>query len=221
MKRTLFLICFILLATSVQAQVIQKESDIIIENDTILNDTIELPELIVRKEKLDIEARKQFALLQNRVLKVYPYAKITAERLTALNRGMANLKTEREKKKYFKIVENYLTNEFEAKLKKLSRKQGQILVKLIHRQTGTSTYDLIADLKSGWKAFWSNTTARVFDINLKTKYDPYNNNEDYLIESILVYAFETGRLQNQSPAIKVDFDNLSATWEAKVSAANK
>jgi hypothetical protein len=221
MKRILFLICFLLLTSAIQAQVIQKESDIIIENDTILNDTIELPELIVRKEKLDIEARKQFALLQNRVLKVYPYAKITAERLTALNRGMANLKTEREKKKYFKIVENYLTNEFEAKLKKLSRKQGQILVKLIHRQTGTSTYDLIADLKSGWKAFWSNTTARVFDINLKSKYDPYNNNEDYLIESILVYAFETGRLQNQSPAIKVDFDNLSATWEAKVSAANK
>ena len=221
MKRTLFLICFLLLTSAIQAQVIQKESDIIIENDTILNDTIELPEIIVRKEKLDIEARKQFALLQNRVLKVYPYAKITAERLTALNRGMANLKTEREKKKYFKIVENYLTNEFEAKLKKLSRKQGQILVKLIHRQTGTSTYDLIADLKSGWKAFWSNTTARVFDINLKTKYDPYNNNEDYLIESILVYAFETGRLQNQPPAIKVDYNSLSATWEAKVSAANK
>lgn len=221
MKRILFLICFLLLTSAIQAQVIQKESDIIIENDTILNDTIELPELIVRKEKLDIEARKQFALLQNRVLKVYPYAKITAERLTALNRGMANLKTEREKKKYFKIVENYLTNEFEAKLKKLSRKQGQILVKLIHRQTGTSTYDLIADLKSGWKAFWSNTTARVFDINLKTKYDPYNNNEDYLIESILVYAFEIGRLQNQPPAIKVDYNSLSATWEAKVSAANK
>ena len=221
MKRILFLICFAFFSTAVQAQVIQKESDLTVENDTILNDTIELPEIIVRKEKLDIEARKQFALLQNRVLKVYPYAKITAERLTALNRGMANLKTEREKKKYFKIVENYLTNEFEAKLKKLSRKQGQILVKLIHRQTGTSTYDLIADLKSGWKAFWSNTTARVFDINLKTKYDPYNNNEDYLIESILVYAFETGRLQNQPPAIKVDFDNLSATWEAKVSSANK
>lgn len=221
MKRTLFLICFILFATAVQAQVIQKESDIITENDTILNDTIELPEIIVRKEKLDIEARKQFALLQNRVLKVYPYAKITAERLTALNRGMANLKTEREKKKYFKIVENYLTNEFEAKLKKLSRKQGQILVKLIHRQTGTTTYELITNLKSGWKAFWSNVTAKLFDINLKTKFDPYENNEDYLIESILVYAFETGRLQNQPPAIKVDFDNLSATWQAKVNAANK
>ena len=221
MKRILFLICFAFFSTAVQAQVIQKESDLTVENDTILNDTIELPEIIVRKEKLDIEARKQFQLLQNRVLKVYPYAKITAERLTALNRGMANLKTEKEKKKYFKIVENYLTNEFEAKLKKLSRKQGQILVKLIHRQTGTTTYDLITNLKSGWKAFWSNVTAKLFDINLKTKYDPYQNNEDYLIESILVYAFETGRLQNQPPAIKVDFDNLSAVWQAKVDAANK
>ena len=221
MKRILFLICFVGISTVVQAQVIQKESDVTVENDTILNDTIELPEIIVRKEKLDIEARKQFQLLQNRVLKVYPYAKITAERLTALNRGMANLKTEKEKKKYFKIVENYLTNEFEAKLKKLSRKQGQILVKLIHRQTGTTTYDLITNLKSGWKAFWSNITAKLFDINLKTKYDPYQNNEDYLIESILVYAFETGRLQNQPPAIKVDFDNLSTVWQAKVDAANK
>ncbi|MEN9875582.1 MAG: hypothetical protein RLZZ529_579 [Bacteroidota bacterium] len=221
MKRILFLICFALFSTAVQAQVIQKESDLTVENDTILNDTIELPEIIVRKEKLDIEARKQFQLLQNRVLKVYPYAKITAERLTALNRGMANLKTEKEKKKYFKIVENYLTNEFEAKLKKLSRKQGQILVKLIHRQTGTTTYDLITNLKSGWKAFWSNVTAKLFDINLKTKYDPYQNNEDYLIESILVFAFETGRLQNQPPAIKVDFDNLSTVWQAKVDAATK
>jgi hypothetical protein len=221
MKRILFLICFIFLSTVVQAQVIQKESDLTVENDTILNDTIELPEIIVRKEKLDIEARKQFQLLQSRVLKVYPYAKITAERLTALNRGMTNLKTEKEKKKYFKIVENYLTNEFEAKLKKLSRKQGQILVKLIHRQTGNTTYDLITNLKSGWKAFWSNVTAKLFDINLKTKYDPYQNNEDYLIESILVYAFETGRLQNQSPAVKVDFDNLSTVWQAKVDAATK
>ena len=225
MKHIQFLIYFLFFSIAAQSQIIPKETDpmgyVLTENDTILNDTIELPEIIVRKEKLDVEARKQFQLLQNRVLKAYPYAKITAERLTALNKGMANLKTEKEKKKYFKIVENYLTNEFEAKLKKLSRKQGQILVKLIHRQTGTTTYELITNLKSGWKAFWSNVTARMFDINLKTKFDPYENNEDYLIESILVYAFETGRLQNQPPAIKVDFDNLSDTWQARVSAANK
>jgi hypothetical protein len=225
MKSITTILFFIFISTAVKAQIIKKETDqmgyVLKETDTILNDTIELPEIIVRKEKLDIEARKQFQLLQNRVYKAYPYAKITSERLVALNKGMANLKTEKEKKKYFKIVENYLTNEFEDKLKKLSRKQGQILVKLIHRQTGTTTYDLITNLKSGWKAFWSNVTAKVFDINLKAKYDPYENNEDYLIESILVNGFETGRLQNQPPAINIDFNNLTSTWQARVNAANK
>jgi len=73
---------------------------------------------------------------------------------------MAKLKTQKEKKKYFKLVEKYLNEEFEPKLKKLSRKQGQILVKLIYRQTGKTTFDLIKDYKSGWKAFWSNNTAK-------------------------------------------------------------
>ena len=75
-------------------------------------------------------------MLQNRVYKVYPIAKIAADRLTVLNKNMDKMKTNREKKKYFKIVEDYMENEFTGQLKKLSRKQGQILVKLIHRQTG-------------------------------------------------------------------------------------
>ena len=134
---------------------------------------------------------------------------------------MTKLKTSREKKRYFKIVEDYLSNEFEAKLKKLSRKQGQILVKLIHRQTGTTTYELISTLKSGWKAFWSNVTARMFDINLKTKYNPFEVNEDYLIETILVRAFESGRLQNQPPVVPIDYNNLNESWQSKKEAQNK
>ncbi len=128
---------------------------------------------------------------------------------------MASLKTNKEKKKYFKIVEDYLNNEFEAKLKKLSRSQGRILVKLIHRQTGTTTYELVRTLKSGWKAFWSNTAASMFDINLKTEYAPYEVNEDFLIENILTKAFQSGRLQNQTPAKPVDIDNLNDFWESK------
>lgn len=193
---------------------------IITENDTILNDTIQLPEIVISKEKFDPEARKQFLILQNRVYKTYPYAKLAAERLTILNKGMAALHTNKEKKRYFKLVEDYLNNEFEAKLKKLSRKQGQILVKLIHRQTGTSTYDLVKSLKSGWKAFWSNTAASMFDLNLKTKYAPYEVNEDYLIETILVRAFESGRLQNQKPAAPVDYDGLTDAWLAKAQKIN-
>jgi hypothetical protein len=217
---------FFLLSTTiyVNAQVTQKDTAkmgyVLTENDTILNDTIQLPEIVIHKEKLDPEAKKQFLILQNRVYKTYPYAKLASERLTNLNKGMASFHTNKEKKKYFKIVEDYLSNEFESKLKKLSRKQGQILVKLIHRQTGTTTYELVKNLKSGWKAFWSNTAASMFDINLKTKYSPYEVNEDYLIETILVRAFESGRLQNQKPATPVDYDSLTDSWLSKVQKTN-
>ena len=225
MKLIKFLLFFLLITLSVNAQVIPQDTTKMgyeLEDDElILNDTIQLPEIIIYKGKTDPEARKQFLLLQSRVYKTYPYAKLASERLTILNKGMANLKTNKEKKRYFKIVESYLSDEFEAKLKKLSRKQGQILVKLIHRQTGTTTFELVKNLKSGWKAFWSNTAASMFDINLKTKYAPYDVNEDYLIETILVRAFDSGRLQNQNPAKPVDYNNLTDSWDSRAENLKK
>ncbi|WKL43927.1 DUF4294 domain-containing protein [Flavobacterium sp. ZE23DGlu08] len=225
MKLIKFLLFCLFTTLSANAQVIPQDTTKMgyeLEDDeSILNDTIQLPEVLIYKEKMDPEARKQFLILQNRVYKTYPYAKLASERLSNLNKGMANLKTNKEKKRYFKIVENYLSDEFEAKLKKLSRKQGQILVKLIHRQTGTTTYELVRNLKSGWKAFWSNTAASMFDINLKTKYAPFDVNEDYLIETILVRAFDSGRLQNQNPAKPVDYSNLTDSWESRAEKLKK
>lgn len=218
MKLFSLLLIIFLFSIAGNAQIIEKDTTkmgyVLKESDTI-SEPIELEEIIVYKEHLDPEAKKQFLLLQNRVYKVYPYAKVAAERLVILNKNMSVLTTNREKKKYFKIAEEYMNNEFEAKLKKLSRKQGQILVKLIYRQTGISTFDLIKELKSGWKAFWSNSTARLFDINLKTKYAPYQVNEDYLIETILYRAFNRGRLIKQESATPVDYDELSDYWEKK------
>jgi hypothetical protein len=224
MRLSYCIVFFVLISFASQAQVTPKPTQemgyILTEKDSILSDTIELPEIIITKEKLDPEAQKQFLILQNRVYKVYPYAKLAADRLTALNKGMARLKTNREKKKYFKIVEDYLNNEFEARLKKLSRKQGQILVKLVHRQTGITTYELIRTLKSGFKAFVSNTTANLFDISLKTEYKPFESNEDYLIETILLRAFDSGRLVNQKSANPVNYDDLMNYWETKAKAIN-
>ncbi|PVX47644.1 uncharacterized protein DUF4294 [Flavobacterium sp. 103] len=189
---------------------------VLTEADSIFGDTIVLPELVIERHKMSDEDKKQFLLLQKRVYATYPYARIAAERLTSLNRGMAKFTNNKDKKRYFKIVEDYLSNEFEARLKKLSKKQGQILVKLIDRQTGTTTYDLIKNLKSGWKAFWSNTTASMFNIDLKLKYQPYEVNEDYLIETILVRGFESGRLRKQEAANPIDFDKLEESWSNKV-----
>ena len=222
MKLISFSLFSLLIFVNVHAQIIEKDTTkmgyVLEENDTI-TEPILLEEVVIFKEKLDPESKKQFLLLQNRVYKTYPFARIASDRLTAMNKTMDKLKSAKEKRKYFKIVENYMENEFTAQLKKLSRKQGQILVKLIHRQTGTTTYDLIKDYKSGWKACWSNNTARVFDINLKTGYAPYNVNEDYLIETIIFRAFNRGRLVKQEPAFPIDYDDLSDFWEKK--AINK
>jgi hypothetical protein len=225
MKIAPFFLFFLFLSISATAQIVQKDTTntgfVIRDNDTIFKDTIQLEEIVIFKGKIDIESKKQFELLKNRVYRTYPYAKLASERLTALNRGMASLKTNKEKKKYFKIVEDYLNNEFEAQLKKLSRKQGQILIKLIHRQTGTTTYDLVKNLKSGWTAFWSNTTAKMFDLNIKAQYSPYEVNEDYLIETILVRAFESRRLINQPPANPVNYDDLTDFWLNKAIKSNE
>lgn len=201
-------------------EILEKEINIK-EIDTSIIDTILLDEVILSKDKLDPEAQKQFLLLQNRVYKVYPYAKMASERLTQMNKTMDKLKSKKEKKKYFKIVEDYLDNEFKEKLKKLSTKQGQILIKLIHRQTGISTFDLIKDYKSGWKAFWSNNTARLFNINLKQTYQPFKSNEDYLIETILYRAFINGRLIEQKSANPVDIDELNDYWRNLAKDLNK
>ena len=220
-SKKLFLFVFVFLfSIALKAQIstdsIPKKEVVTEENDTILDEPVQLEEVIVYKQKLSPEEKKAFLLLQNRVYKVYPYAKIAAERLTVLDKNMNKLKTNREKRKYFKIVEDYIENEFTDQFKKMSRKQGQILVKLIYRQTGFTTYELIKDYKSGWKAFWSNNTARLFNINLKTKYQPYEENEDFLIETILERAFTRGRLVRQTPANPVDIDELTEFWEKKM-----
>ena len=213
MKAIYYFSILFFLSNALQAQV-DKNDEYLNEPDTIK--VVQLDEVLILKGEVDEESKKSFLVLQRRVQRVYPYAKTAADRLVALDKGMAKLKTEKEKKKYFKIVEKYLENEFEGQLKKLSRRDGQILVKLIHRQTGSTTFDLIKEQKSGWKAFWANKTARVFSINLKTQYNPYNVAEDFLIETILVRAFEEGRLPKQKPGININYQELSKSWNEKV-----
>lgn len=221
LKKFGFLILILFLSLQTKAQVDHRD-DYLKEKDTVLGIAIELEEVVIDKNQIKIsdDARKRFLILQRRVYKVYPYAKLASERLLQLNNEMANLKTNKEKKKYFKITEDYLNKEFEGQLKKLSRKDGQILVKLIHRQTGETTFTLIKTLKSGWKAFWSNNTARVFDINLKTEYNAMAVYEDYLIETILDRAFKSRRLVPQITPNPVDIEEMNYYWTDKIAKQN-
>ena len=93
-------------------------------------------------------------------------------------------------------------------LKKLSRSQGRILIKLIHRQTGKTAYELVKDLRNGWNAYWYNKTAWLYDLSLKKGYDPMNVEEDYWIEEIILRAINSGELEYQTPALLYNFSDL-------------
>ena len=97
----------------------------------------------------------------------------------------------------------------------------KIQSQLRDRQTGVSTYNLIKEYKSGWKAFWANSTARLFSINLKTEYRPYEVKEDYHIEGILTAAFDLRQLTKQEAAKPIDYDKLNIFWINKAKAATK
>jgi len=216
MKARICLLFLIVTAFCANAQVVANDTIKSAENDSIAL-AFEMNEIVISnvKDTISEEERKNLILLKRRTLKVFPFAKTAADRLTMLNTNMEKLKTDKEKKKYAKIVEKYLEDEFEARLKKLSRKEGQILVKLIYRQTGKSTFNLIKEHKSGWKAFWSNRVAHVFNIDLKKEYSPATIPEDYHIEGFLIQAFRERRLPDQQPAFAINYKAITQQWREK------
>mgnify|MGYP000091342915 CR=1 FL=1 len=187
---------------------------ILIEGDSIPHRSINLNEvLLLHKLKFESKAdRKRYLILRRKTIKVYPYAKLAAERLKSLNERMNQIKKKSDQKKYAKMIQKYIEDEFSEELKKLTKTEGQILVKLIYRQTGETTFDLIKRLRSGWRAFWFNGTANLFNISLKEIYDPEHVKEDYLIEDVLQRNFQSGNLERQAPAIEFDFLELTAKW---------
>ncbi|MEP3836128.1 MAG: DUF4294 domain-containing protein [Algibacter sp.] len=190
------------------------EKYLIISGDSVPRTSIDLDEVMLL-HKLKFNSKKdriRYLILRRKTIKVYPYAKMAAERLDSMNARMMTLTKNRDKKRYTKRVQKYIEGEFSEELKKMTRTEGQILVKLIHRQTGVTAFELVKELRNGWRAFWYNTTASMFDISLKREYDPENEKEDYLIEDILQRNFQNGRLERQKSAIEFDFYDLTNKW---------
>lgn len=217
MKKKVFFLLFLFLLSSVYAQQNEGDSLLLIEGDSIPQYGITLKEVVVF-QPLRFKTReelKRYILLRRRVFRVYPYAKLAADRLTILNERLNNIETKRGRKKYLKRLEKFIYEEFEEELKKLSKSQGRILIKLVHRQTGSTTFDLVKELRTGWKAFVYQTTASLFSLSLKDQYNPEEVLEDYLIEDILQRAFADQYLIEQAAAIDYDLNALYSTWKDK------
>lgn len=157
---------------------------VVVDGDTILVSTIdEVYILPMRKFSSKRELRRYRKLVKN-VKIVYPYAKMAKKKYDEVELKLAGIKTEREVKLYMKQVEEEIKEEFEGELKKLTISQGRVLIKLIDREIGETSYDLLRDLKGKFSAFFWQTLARLFGHNLKSTFDA--EGEDKLLNEIVL-----------------------------------
>ncbi len=175
---------------------------IIVDGDTIPMMILDEVLFVPRPTFGSTEARRRYYILKRKVLRVYPWAVLAATNLDTLNARLERIPKKRKRKRYIKEFQNYLEEEFEPDLRKLTRSEGQILCKLIYRETGVTAYQLVKDYRSNWKAFWYNVTASLYDISLKKAYDPQQNEEDELIENILLRAFQQGLLEERDRSMQ-------------------
>ena len=117
------------------------------------------------------------------VKKVYPYAKLAGVKLTEYKHKLDSLPNERERKKFLKAAEKELEAQFGNEIKDLNFTQGNLLIKLVYRQTGNSTFAIVKELRGSFSAFIYQTLARLFGYDLRTQYDPEGT--DKAIEHIV------------------------------------
>ncbi|RLD60894.1 MAG: DUF4294 domain-containing protein [Bacteroidetes bacterium] len=192
---SLFLLLIFTLSTKAQEEVKEKKKHflevVIINNDTLPH--INLREIIVlppRKFTSRAQRRRYWRLVYN-IKKAYPYAKIASRELMKLNDTLLTIKSKRQQKLCIKQAQNKMLNKYKNQLKKLTITQGRILIKLVDRETGNTSYSIIKDYRGSFSAFFWQSIARFFGENLKENYNP--EEEDRLIEDI-VTRIENGQL---------------------------
>jgi hypothetical protein len=137
---------------------------------------------------------RKWSRLKRDVAKVYPYSKIAGKKLRSYNDMMVG-KPELEQNRLLKRAESELKKEFEGDIRNMTLNQGRILIKLIDRETGNSSYSLVKELRGSFQAFFWQSLARVFSTNLKETFNPYKNPEDKMIEDI-IGSIEDGSFVN-------------------------
>jgi hypothetical protein len=129
--------------------------------------------------------RDAYIRLVRNVKKVMPYAKLAAFRLQMMDDNLNQLPTKRAKKKYIKATEDAIKEEFIGQLKMLTISQGKLLIKLIHRETGNTTYEILKQYRGSASTLFYGIWAKMYNANINTKYDPI---KDYQIEYIIKNA---------------------------------
>ncbi len=145
--------------------------------------------------------RRKYRKLRKKVVKVYPYAKVAGLLLQQYNRHLDSLNNEIRRKFYMKKTEKDLKREFKDDIKNLSLSEGLILIKLIDRETGNTSFQVIKEMRGGFSAFMWQALAKVFGADLKRSYAP--DGEDRIIEKI-VQRIEAGNIRIPERTIQTE-----------------
>ncbi len=162
----------------------------VVNGDTLPLVNLETVEVFTEYTFKTQKQREKWTSIRHNVKVVYPYAILAAAKLKEYDVALTKIPTEKERKAFIKNCEKDLRAEFEDQLKGLTVTQGVILMKLINRETGKTTYDVVKQLRGGFQATMWQTVARIFGHNMKVEYD--SAEEDIMIERA-IKLIEDGR----------------------------
>lgn len=163
---------------------------IVIKGDTIPIVSLPPAKATAKRVFKNMREEKKYRRLIYHIKKAYPYAKLAGEKMREVEEEVKDM-TPRERKKRMKLLEKEIKRDYEGDLMKLSFTQGRILIKLLDRETGNISYDIVREFRGGFTAWFFQGIAKMFDYDLKSEYDP--DGKDKLIEQI-VQKIERGEL---------------------------
>lgn len=196
MRRILSILALWLAAASAEAQSPPPTGRLlpvdIVDGDTMPRVDLRPLNVFAQRKLGRDRASLEYIKLARKVCKVYPYVRLAVELLDQLEDTLALMDVERAKRRYVKELENALVKTYKADLVRMTVSEGRIMMKLVDRETGNTTYSIIRDTRGGASAFFWQSIARLFGETLKAQYDP--TGDDRMIEEI-VLKIENGQLE--------------------------
>jgi hypothetical protein len=194
MKKISLSIFTILLSLCVNAQGL-KPVPYVGSSDSIPSYLLEEANITV----VDIEFQKRYDNSKYYALKMYNYAMLASAMLNEFEDSLSTMDSKRDQNKYLKEVNHYLKDEFGDEIGDLSVNSGKYLMKIIHKETGLTAYEIIKKYNGGLKAMWWQGVVKVFGATIKHEYDPLG--EDDGLAKVLM-EIESGKLTPRPRPIK-------------------
>jgi len=172
------------------SQDINKEAKVHVVGEDISTPGYVLNDVIIQGD--NSEYLKNYRTTRYFVRRVYAYSQLASAMLNEYQDSIAHMSSKRDKRKYLKQANKELKEEFGEEIKNMSITRGVYLNKLIYRETGLSTYDIIKDYRGGGKAVFLQSLCRLNGQNLKVIYSP--EGEDVVMERI-INEIEAGKIK--------------------------